>query len=420
MPRALALATALFGLTLAAAGCGGAGRSVATKVPGTTLTVYSSLPMHGASAAQSQAIVNGARLALADAGGRVGAYRVNYVALDNAKLPNDLPSRSSVRTVANRAARDATTIGYIGDDNSDATKVSLPILARAAIAQVIPSSTDVGLTADRRGASRGEPGKYRPGGRRTYARIVPNDLVQAGALALLAQRDRCGAIAIWSTRTNYSRGLAANLATAARRLGIRVQINRAIDPGASNYRRPAHGIAADCFVFTGEVEENAVAAITDAGSAHPNMRLYGGNGLAVDDIADPRRGLPPAIAARFKTVAAPGNPGELPPAGREFESRYARAHLAPPNPYAIYGYEAMSVLLDSLRRAGSRANERAAVSRALLATRNRQSVLGAYSIDGNGDTTRSSFGVLGIAGGSLRSERDVAVPASLLAGFPRR
>jgi branched-chain amino acid transport system substrate-binding protein len=418
--RALALTAAVGGLALASAGCGD-GPATPAKVPGSTLTVYSSLPLHGASAGQSRAIVNGARLALADAGGRIGGYRIEYEALDNVKPPNDLPSSSSVRAVANRAARDRTTIGYLGDDNSDATKVSLPILARAGIAQVIPSSTDVGLTTDRRGAAHGEPGRFRPGGRRTYARIVPNDLVQAGALAQLAKRVGCAAIAVWSTRTTYSKGLAANLATAAGRLGLRVDGIRAIDPRARNYRRLARDVTADCFVFTGEIEENAVAAITDAGRAHRRMRLYAGNGLAVDDIADPHRGLAPELAARFKTVAAPGNPADLPAAGRRFIARYARTYGASAaDPYAIYGYEAMGLLLDSLSRAGPRADDRAAVAAALVATRNRHSVLGAYSIDGNGDTTRTSFGVLTIAGGRLLADRDVVVAPSLLGGFPRR
>ncbi|MDX6668542.1 MAG: branched-chain amino acid transport system substrate-binding protein [Solirubrobacteraceae bacterium] len=420
MTRAVALAAAVGGLAVAFAGCGGAHRTPA-KVPGTTLTVYSSLPMHGASSTQSQAIVNGARLALADAGGMVGVYRIHYLALDNTKPSNALPSSSSVRAVANRAARDRTTIGYLGDDNSDSTKASLPILARADIAQVIPSSTDVGLTRDRRGAAHGEPGKFRPGGRQTYARIVPNDLVQAGALAQLAKRDGCAAIAIWSTGSTYSNGLAANLAIAAERVGLRVDGSHAIDPSASNYRRLARGITADCFVFTGEIEENAVAAIKDAGQAHPRMRLYAGNGMAVDDIADAHRGLPRELAARFKTVAAPGNPAELPAAGRRFIARYVHAYGASAaDPYAIYGYEAMSLLLDSLRRAGARANDRAAVTEALLATRNRASVLGTYSIDRNGDTTRTSFGVLTIAGGRLRQDRDVVASASLRGGFPPR
>jgi branched-chain amino acid transport system substrate-binding protein len=401
-------------LALIWSGCGGGGGS--TKVPGTTLTIYGSLPLRGASALQSQAIVDGARMAIEDAGGRIGRFKISFVPLDNTKPEDRIATNSSVRKNAQRAARDRTTIAYLGEDRSAATKVSLPILERATIAQVSPSNTYVGLTSDGPGAAHGEPDKFYPGGKRTYVRIVPNDMVQGAALAVLAKRDGCRGIAIWNTGSTFSKGLATNLATAAHGLGLGVQRSRAIDEEARNYHRLARAITTDCFVFTGEIEENAVKAIRDVASAHPRMRLYAGNGVAVDDIADPHRGLPPAAAARFKTVTAAGNPADLPASGQRFLARYQRARRASsPNPYAVYGYEAMSLLLDSLRRAGARANDRAAVVDALLATRSRQSVLGTYSIDRNGDTTRASFGVLSSSGGRLRPERDVAVPAALLA-----
>src|SRR5215216_1836383 len=46
------------------------------------VTAYSSLPLQGPSRPQSVAIVNGIRLALEEAGGRAGAFRVRYVSLD--------------------------------------------------------------------------------------------------------------------------------------------------------------------------------------------------------------------------------------------------------------------------------------------------------------------------------------------------
>jgi len=47
------------------------------------VTAYSSLPLQGPSRPQSVAIVNGIRLALEEAGGRAGAFRVRYVSLDD-------------------------------------------------------------------------------------------------------------------------------------------------------------------------------------------------------------------------------------------------------------------------------------------------------------------------------------------------
>ena len=50
---------------------------------GSTLTIYSSMPLQGAAGPQNQAAVNGAKLALKQAGGKVGKYTINYVPLDS-------------------------------------------------------------------------------------------------------------------------------------------------------------------------------------------------------------------------------------------------------------------------------------------------------------------------------------------------
>lgn len=78
------------------------------------------------------------------------------------------------------------------------------------------------------------------------------------------------------------------------------------------------------------------------------------------------------------------------------------------SPYAIFGYEAMALVLDAIRRAGPAAGDREAVRRALFATRNRASVLGTYSIDRFGDTTLRSHGGYRVSGrGNLSFERTI-------------
>ena len=63
----------------------------------------------------------------------------------------------------------------------------------------------------------------------------------------------------------------------------------------------------------------------------------------------------------------------------------------PPAPgrYAAYGYEAMAVVLDSIRRAGDSGADRDSVVSAFFNTVDRRSILGSYSIDDVGDTTLS-------------------------------
>ena len=52
----------------------------------------------------------------------------------------------------------------------------------------------------------------------------------------------------------------------------------------------------------------------------------------------------------------------------------------------------MSLALDAIKRSGT--GDKADVLKALFATKDRQSVLGTYSIDPNGDTTLTDYGVV--------------------------
>jgi branched-chain amino acid transport system substrate-binding protein len=81
-----------------------------------------------------------------------------------------------------------------------------------------------------------------------------------------------------------------------------------------------------------------------------------------------------------------------------------------PQPYAIYGYETMSLMLDAISRAthgGKIAAQRSKVVAAIFKTRNRHSVLGTYSINGNGDTTLTRYGVYRVVDGRLEFARAI-------------
>ena len=61
----------------------------------------------------------------------------------------------------------------------------------------------------------------------------------------------------------------------------------------------------------------------------------------------------------------------------------------------------MAVVLDAIKRAGDKGNDRQAVIDAFFATKDRDSVLGTYSIDENGDTTLTDYGAQKVEGGKL-------------------
>jgi branched-chain amino acid transport system substrate-binding protein len=367
------------------------------------LTVYSSLPLVGASRPQTQAIVLGARLALEEAGGRAGVHSIRYVSLnDGTRFAGTWTPVATSRN-ARRAARDNSTIAYIGDFNSGASALSIPILNEVGIAQISPSNTAIGLTRNGPGADRGEPLKYYPSGRRSYFRIAPSDRVQAGALAV-AMRDRgCVRVAALHDGEIYGAGVGTLVRRHARRLGLRVSHAARINPRGRHFRRLARRVrrsGAQCVVFTGITANGAVRLFRDLARILPRAQLFGSDGIAESGFADPREGgVPPRVGRRVLVVVQTLAPEALPEAGRALLSRYAARYGDPtPDPFAVHGYEAMRLVLDAVAAVGPR---RRAVIGWLRAVRDRPSVLGTYGFDRFGDTTLRDYGLYGIRGGFL-------------------
>jgi branched-chain amino acid transport system substrate-binding protein len=59
----------------------------------------------------------------------------------------------------------------------------------------------------------------------------------------------------------------------------------------------------------------------------------------------------------------------------------------------------MSVVLDAIRRAAERGNDRQTVIDRFFQTKDRRSVLGSYSVLASGETTLSRYGVDRVSGG---------------------
>jgi len=397
-------------------GGGGGGQTNGEQAAGGTKTIYSSLPLQGASRPQTTALVNGIKLALEQAGGKAGNFTVKYTSLDDstAQAGTWTPEKTSAN--ARRAAQDENVGAYIGEFNSGASAVSMPILNEAQVPQISPANTAVGLTSDEPGADEGEPAKYYPLGleKRHYVRIVPKDTIQGAALATVMKEDGCTNVAIANDKEVYGAGLARNIEQSLGDQGIEVAFNDGIDTKAPNYRslaQRAQGEGADCFVFSGITANNGVQIFKDFAAALPEAQLYGPDGVAESGFADPKEGgIPASVARRVKVSVATLNPDSYPPEGREFFEQFAQKYGEQnPDPYAIYGYEAARLALDAIER--SQTGNKEDIIKALFSTKDRASVLGTYSIDENGDTTLTDYGIYKIEGGELVFDKTVKAQA---------
>ncbi len=407
----------LFGaLALGATACGeeeeSGGGGGGTTASGDTLTVYSSLPLQGASRPQTTAMVDGIELALEQAGGKAGDFTIEYESLDDSTASAGTWTPEATSANAREVAQDGNAIAYIGEFNSGASAISIPILNEAPIGQVSPANTAVGLTSDEAGADKGEPEKYYPTGERHYVRIVPKDTIQGAALATVMNQDGCENAYILNDKEVYGAGLARNIESAAETAGLEILANEGIDPKAPNFRSLAAKLKSegtDCFVFSGITANGAVQLYKDVAAAIPDAKLYGPDGVAESGFADPAEGgIPANVASRTKVTVATLSPDEYPPEGQKFFTDFeAKYNEANPDPYAVYGYEAMRLVIDAIERAGENGNDRQAVIDELFATKGRESVLGTYDIDENGDTTLTDYGVYSIAGGELEFDETV-------------
>jgi ABC-type branched-subunit amino acid transport system substrate-binding protein len=239
------------------------------------VTVYVSLPLSGPRAVDGRDAADGARMALDQADAEAGDLEVEARFLDDARRGRSF-DLVTVGANARRAASDSSAAAYIGELGSSPTRTSLPILNDAGIAQVSPGATAVDLTRPVPGDDEA-PETYRPSGRITFARVIPNDGVLVAARASLAASS---------------------------------VVEAAIAPGFLPRRRP-----------------------------------------------------------EFSAL---------------FRDRFGRA----PGPYAAYGYEAMSVVLDAIESRDTGAQDfRSSVVDELLQVERPDSVLGPYSFTSEGDTT---------------------------------
>jgi branched-chain amino acid transport system substrate-binding protein len=389
---------ALAAVLLGAVGCGSVAVSDVAEATGGQLTIYSSEPLQGPSASIAQQIIGGESLALADAHGRAGQFKIGYVSLDDASPTSDGWNPEVTATDAKTAAQDPSTIAYLGDYDSAATAISLPLTNAAGILQVSPASPYVGLTSSL-DAEQDEPGRFYLTGKRTFVRLAPGDIVQADAQVQLMKSLGVHRLYVLDDQDPFEMPLADIVASDAERAGIVVIAHDSLStvPGA---------------VFTGEVEKivehhaqavflaggegkGTVALWRDLYRASPHMLLLGSSSMVSESFT-----AQIGAAAANTYLTTPVLPTALyPPAAKRVLRDYRSTFGTEGSPYALYGYEAMTVVLDAVRSAGARGNDRQTVIDRVFATKSRDSVIGRYSIDPDGETTLSPYGVDRVLGG---------------------
>ena len=354
-----------------------------------TITIVSSLPRTGSANAQTTSMVNGIRMAIAEAGGKLSVggkdYALTYEDWDDASPERSQWDPAVEAANADKAIRNADVMAYIGTYNSGAAKIAMPKLNQAGLAMISPANTWPGLTKPGVGEAN-EPAVYRPSGAVTYFRVVPADDIQGAVGAKWAQELGAKKVFVLHDRELYGQGIAKMFKQSAEKLGLTVVGFEGIDGKAGNFKSLINKIRQqqpELVYFGGTTETGAGQQAKDMAAGGLTAKLMGPDAFFNSALMTSAGNT--ALEDRVLITFGGFPPDQQTGKGKAFVEAYRAAHKTDPEGYAIYAYEAAKATLAAIIKAGKK--DRAAVLAALAATKDFDGALGTWSFDANGDTT---------------------------------
>ncbi len=341
-------------------------------VSGTQLTVYVS----AASTDQPQVaqdVLDAERLAFRQGPTRAGTRSIRYVVVRG----------NTISAQARTVIQDTSAIAYIGEVVPHSSYASLGITNAVDLLQVSPTDTALELTETTTAVPDAPDSYYESLASygRTFARVVPNSGEEAKAQ--VQEMQSLGVTKLFVASDGSAYGAAIANAVSHDASGTITVLGSATGADGAFYGSASPTLAARFF--------NSVAA------SDPSAKLFGPSALDAPAFTS---ALSPSVGSLY--ISVPGFlQQDLTPAGRTFVQDFTSTYGHAPAVQAIFGYEAVAAVLSVLKQAGASATNRTTVVHDFFAIKNRQSVLGTYSIDSNGDTSIAPFVFSRLRGGEL-------------------
>ena len=358
------------------------------------INVYSSLPRQGTNTEQTDTLVEEIKEILD--GQKIGNFTVTYTDLDDSSAAAGGDWDGAVEQAnANRVAADPDAMIYIGTYNSGAAKLSIPILNAACIVMISPANTYPGLSKAVAGVTQpGEPEIYYPSGYRSYARPIATDDAQGAAGAEWAKSMGATKAYVLDDTQTYGHGLAAAWALHATKIGLEVvspnKTTEGFDAKSTDYAAVAQKIkssGADVIYIGSITGQNTGKLWKDLRAALPDMTIMTGDGVFEKSWYD---GAGASANGTFLTFGGVG-PDQLTGAGKDWFEAYKTDHGGDqPATYTAYGNAAATIALNGLKTAAT-ANDRWEVLKAVMGTKDLDTVVGKMTLDANGDALGGSI-----------------------------
>jgi branched-chain amino acid transport system substrate-binding protein len=399
--RVVVAAASILGLALLTAWSAAPAGAAATPLPTTYCApveytppgspdaiIATDLPMQGASAQRSAQMKAAVFLTLKRRGFKAGSLSIGLQACDDSDAVSGAWVPATCDANAAAYAADPSVLGVVGTYNSGCAQRIVPVLNRAGVGMISPGNTLVCLTETAASCTKKEPAKYAPSGKRTYARVVPNDAYQGAALATFAVKKlKAKRIAVLSGGDVTSNGQAAAVTGAVKSLKGKVVISRKWKTKASRYKTLMRAIKKakpDAILLAGLTEQHGDQVIRDKvavlGKNSGKVKL-----LALDGFAQTSTIKLTGSAASGMYASTPGSAPELlkTTLGKQVVAQLKKAFPGKAvEPFAPYAAQAADVLLNGIAAKGT---NRGQIAASFFGAKITNGVIGSFKIDKSGD-----------------------------------
>lgn len=388
-------------LTALVAGCGKeqtpAPKADAPKpIETATVKIGSASPLTGPQAHIGIDIRNGVQLAIEDAnaaGVEIGGRKVKLelVAEDDEANP------TKAATVAQKLV-DSKVVAVIGHFNSGASIPASKVYSDAGVPQISPSSTNP---------------KYTQQGFKTTFRVVAHDDQQGPTLGNFATGNlKAKKVAVIDDSTAYGQGLADAFEKTAKNGGAQIVAREHTTDKDTDFKAiltRIKGRSPDLIMFGG-IDPQAGPMVKQMAELGIKAKYIGGDGMQTPNfikLAGP--------AAEGVMASMPGLPKEKMPGGASFLQKYKAKFNQDVELFAPMGYDAVMVIVDSMKRAGS---TDPAKFLAEVGKTKYDGVIGPIAFDDKGDLKNGPITIYVVKGGKWEPLETITPAAAAAASAP--
>ena len=382
----------------ASAGAGGSAAAGGDTSKG-TVKIAIELPQQGSEKAASDRIINGIKLAVKQAGGAAGGYKIDVPA--SAIYDDALNGAHDPQTGANNMSKivaDADVIAVIGPLNSSVAKAQIPISNDGGVLQCSPANTNPDLT-------KGAPAAQIRTKPNNYIRVVTTDDVQGPAAAqyIYDVLKKKSVYVIDDTET-FGKGVADAFAAEFTKRGGNVVKHDAAPKTTQDYvsiMTAAKALNPESIYFGGVTATGGARILLAAQQAGlGDVPYVGPDGIndGSGETKDSFLNLGAAAAKNaYSTLAGIGDfPGKA-----QFEADYKAEYNIDPTGYAGTGYACAQVVIDALKRAGAAAADKSALREAVRVAgtdtaAKYATIVGDITFDANGDTSQKIVSIYSV------------------------